>query len=77
MGIARRWATLAIALIVVGCGSNSATYSGKPKATTSKFNSTYGSDYEGGLCGFYVRAVNRIGASFLVFAGVDSRLTWS
>jgi hypothetical protein len=67
----------------VSVGSGPATYgfdrleaSSEVGATSVQFRAGYGSDYEGSLCGFYARAVNPGGASSLVFAGDDSRMTW-
>jgi hypothetical protein len=45
-------------------------------ARSVDFTYGYGTDYEGSLCGFYARAVNPSGASSVVFAGDDSRMTW-
>jgi hypothetical protein len=45
--------------------------SGIPGATSVRFNVDPGTGYTGIGCGFYARAVNKVGASPLVFAGND------
>jgi hypothetical protein len=50
--------------------------SSAPGATSVRFSFGGWTDYEGQLCGFYVRAVNKIGASPLVSAGADPAFSW-